>query len=120
MNYFENTTTRRDNALAVNGSRIIYFILGILEMLLAFRFVFKLLGANPNSPFVDFIYSVSSIFIAPFYNIFPKATVRTQDIVSVFEPETLIALLIYGLLAEGAVRLLVLIVKPSPKVEAQL
>jgi hypothetical protein len=119
MKYFDQTT-RRENAQAISVARIIYFILGILEMLLAFRFVFKLLGANPASPFVDFIYATSSIFIAPFYNIFPKTTVRTNEIVSVFEPETLIALIMYALLAEGAVRLLVLIVKPSPKVEEQL
>jgi len=31
------------------AERIVYYILGALEVLLAFRLVFKLLGANPGS-----------------------------------------------------------------------
>jgi len=44
------------------AGRIIYYILGIIEVLLTFRFIFKLLGANPNSGFVSLIYSISQVF----------------------------------------------------------
>lgn len=47
------------------AKNIVYYILGVLEVLLAFRLVFKLLGANPQSPFVSFIYSVSQAFLSP-------------------------------------------------------
>ena len=50
----------------LKARKIVYFALGVLEVLLAFRLVFKLLGANPQSPFVSIIYSVSQAFLAPF------------------------------------------------------
>lgn len=43
---------RRTTKLA----KIIYYILGVLEVLFTFRLVFKILGANPASSFVSMIY----------------------------------------------------------------
>lgn len=100
MKYFTSSPGPGTSALAVAVAQLIYFIFGIIEMLLAFRFVFKILGANPTSPFINFIYDFSAIFLAPFMNIFPRASVRTEIGVSVFEPETIVALIIYGLLAQ--------------------
>ena len=53
--------------------RIICYILGILETLFAFRLIFKLLGANPLSGFVSFIYSLTGVFLNPFNEIFRSA-----------------------------------------------
>src|SRR4051812_38890275 len=77
-----NTRVAGDGTLTV--ANIIWYILGIVEVLLAFRFVMKLLGANPNSGFVDFIYSVTSVLTAPFDNIFGVATARAGTVRSVF------------------------------------
>ena len=40
-------------------NQIIWYILGFVEVLLAFRIVLKALGANPNSGFTSFIYSIT-------------------------------------------------------------
>ncbi|HEX7259673.1 MAG TPA: YggT family protein [Candidatus Saccharimonadia bacterium] len=80
--------------------------MGLLEGLLAFRLIFKLLGANPASGFVTFIYSVTEPFVAPFYGIFGQVTTTGAETVAVFEPATLIAMLIYALVAWLVVRLI--------------
>ena len=46
--------------------KIVYYILGILEALLAFRLIFKLLGANHGSTFVSLIYNISGAFLSYF------------------------------------------------------
>jgi len=85
---------------------IVWYILGLIEILLAFRFVLKLLGANPDSGFVDFVYSVSGILTAPFDNIFNVASAKSGDIHAVFEPSILVAAAVYALIAWGLVKLL--------------
>lgn len=88
------------------GKKIIYYVLGVLEVLLLFRFLFKLLGANPDSGFVAFIYSLTKIFLAPFYSIFRSYSTQGIETKAVFEPGTLIAMLVYAVIAYGLVRLL--------------
>lgn len=84
------------------GTQIVWYILGIIEVLLAFRFVLKLLGANPVAGFTNFVYSVTYIFAAPFLSVF-----RSSRIVegSVFEWTTLLAMLVYWVLAIGIIKL---------------
>ncbi len=48
------------------GTQIVWYILGIIEVVLAFRFILKLLGANPDAGFSSFIYGISYIFATPF------------------------------------------------------
>jgi len=100
------TTVDRSMGLARSG-RMVYFIFGAIEALLAFRFVFKLLGANPSSPFVNFIYGFSGFFHAPFSGIFSRVTTKGAETTAVFEPSTLIAMAVYAIVAAGLVRLLV-------------
>ncbi len=83
------------------GTQIVWYIVGLLEALLAFRFVLKLLAANPNAGFSDFIYSVTHIFAAPFINVFRLTQVQG----SIFEWTTLLAMLVYYLIALGIIRL---------------
>jgi len=84
------------------GQNVIYYILGVIESLLGLRLLFKLLGANPSSGFVNFLYSLTRIFISPFVGIFK--TVSTAE--SVFEPATAVAMVIYALIAYGIASLL--------------
>jgi len=86
------------------GTQIVWYIAGLLEALLAFRFLLKLLGANPSAGFSNFIYSVSYPFAAPFLNVFRITKVEG----SVFEWTTLLAMLVYWLIAMGIGRLLVM------------
>jgi hypothetical protein len=96
--------------------RIVYYILGIIEVLLAFRLVFKLLGANPVSPFVSGIYTLSNIFISPFIGIFRTASSRGVETVSVLEPSTIVAMIVYALIAWGIVKLIEIIRASKNKV----
>lgn len=88
------------------AKRIVYYILGILEVLLAFRLIFKLLGANPNSGFVSFIYSVSQIFLYPFMAIFRNAAANGIETRAVLEPATIIGMIVYAIIAWGIVKLI--------------
>lgn len=84
---------------------LIYFLFGILEVLLAFRLVFKLIGASLSSAFVGLIYSLSGIFILPFEGIFRRGFAQGVETTSVFEPSTLVAIIVYVVLAWGIAKL---------------
>lgn len=98
-----NTETAADpRSTAVN---IIWFVLGVIEVLLLLRFILKLTGANPNSGFVDFVYSLSGILSAPFDSIFGVTSASAGAVQSVFEPSIIVAAIVYALVAWGLVKL---------------
>lgn len=84
------------------GTQIVWYVLGVLEVLLAFRFVLKLLGANPAAGFSNFIYSLSYPFTLPFSSVFGVSQVSG----SVFEWTTLLAMAVYWLVAFGLIKIL--------------
>jgi len=84
----------------------IYFILGVIQVLIGLRFIFRLLGANPRNGFVAFLYSISGIFTAPFSGIFEPFVSSGLSAKSVFEPAAVIGMVLYGILAWGLVSLL--------------
>ena len=84
---------------------IIYFIFGIIEVLLVFRLIFKLTGANPFSTFVSFIYALTQIFVMPFAGIFHQAAGTGDVTTAVLEPGVIVALIVYLVLAWGIVQL---------------
>lgn len=88
---------------------LVYYIMGAIEFLLLFRLIFKLTGANPSSGFVSFIYALSQIFILPFYGIFPQTTTQGVVTTAVLEPATLVAALVYLVLAWGITQLVVIL-----------
>ena len=83
------------------GTQIVWYILGLVEVLFAFRFVLKLLGANASAGFTSFIYNTSYVFAAPFLNVFRVTQVEG----SIFEWTTLLAMFVYWMLALGVVKL---------------
>jgi len=92
-------------------TRLVYFIIGALEVLLGFRFILRLLGANPASGFVSFTYSLSAIFVYPFYGIFHGGVVPGNETVGVLEPATLVAMLVYLVIAVGVIELVKIVTK---------
>ena len=84
---------RREGTLRAQGG--IYLLFGILEGLLAIRFVLPLLGANPAAGFAQLIYSITKPFLAPFVGLFGTAHFGA----SVFEVNPLVAILVYALIA---------------------
>ena len=105
---YVNENVRRAN-LRGRITSIIYFILGVLEIILLLRLLLRLLGANEASGFVVFIYNLSHIFVAPFNGIFNDQALGR----SVFETSTLIAMIVYALLAWGIASLARLIFAPT-------
>lgn len=85
---------------------LIYYLFGAIEVLLAFRLVLKMLGASMSSGFVTFIYNLSGIFIMPFEGIFRKGYAPGLETSSIIEPSTLVALIVYVILAWGIVELI--------------
>ena len=83
----------------------IYFILGVIEILLAFRLILKLMGANVISAFVQSVYGLTSIFVYPFEGIFRRAYAPGVETTSVLEPATVVALIVYAIIAWGIVKL---------------
>jgi len=75
-------------------SRVIWFVAGVILLLLAFRFVLSLLGANTTNGFAQFIYNTSHPFVAPFFGLF---NYREQFGVSRFEVETIVAIVFWAM-----------------------
>lgn len=85
---------------------VIYYILGIIEALLLLRFLFKALGANTGSGFVDWIYTITNGLVAPFNGIFPTGTTSGLANMSVIEPSTIVAMIVYAIIAWAITALL--------------
>jgi YGGT family len=85
----------------LKGTQVVWYLLSLLEALLAFRFVLRLLGANAQAGFTSFIYGITWPFSAPFLAVFPMTRVEG----SIFEWTTLLAMLVYWMIALAIVRL---------------
>lgn len=109
----ETETVREENAEPVEDKAtsfqtveyLVYFLFGALEILLAFRLVLKLAGASVSSGFVGFIYGLTGIFTLPFKGIFRSGYTEGIETTAVFEPATLVAIIVYAVVAWGIVKL---------------
>ena len=88
------------------AQNIVWYILGFIEILLALRFILKVLGANPSSSFVNLIYSITKVLTAPFDSIFGVSSTTAGTTHSVFEPSILVAAAVYALIAWGITKLI--------------
>ncbi len=95
---------------------LIYFMFGIFETLLVTRFILKLFGANTQNSFVDVVYSISGVLVAPFAGIFSSEVSQGLETASVFEPATIIAIIVYIAIALGTVKLVEIV---SGRVQAE-
>ena len=84
--------------------------MGIIEVGLLFRFILKMLAANPVG-FVNFVYSVTNPLALPFYGIFGR-TVGGQYVI---EWTTLVTMAVYALVAWGIVHLFQLVKPTTPQ-----
>jgi YggT family protein len=81
--------------VAYRTTQMIYWIFGLIEGLIAIRFVLKALGANPSAGFAEFIYGITAPLVAPFAGLFGNPAVQG----SVLEVHSIVALIVYALLA---------------------
>ena len=103
----ENSVTRSRQGAGNNvlAARFVYYIAGVIVAFLVARIVLLLLAANQGAAFVDFVYTVGGWFASPFYGIFSYQPQYGQ---SVFELSSVIAVIVYGLVATGVVKLIML------------
>jgi YGGT family len=83
------------------GTQIVWYVLGVIEILIAFRLVLKLMAANPAAGFSNFIYTVSYPLVAPFMSVFKVSAIDGN----VFEWTSLLALFVYWVIAMGIINL---------------
>ena len=107
----QTVARREETPGVVIVQRVVWFIAGLISVIIALRFVLLLLGANRGAGFTDFIYSLSAPFVAPFVGIFGEPAYGT----SVFEVSSLLAIAIYLLIAWGIAKLFT-IARPKDEV----
>lgn len=101
---------RRQGMFQFTG--FILTVLGVLEILLGLRFVLKLIAANPNTGFTQFIYGASALFVGPFRALVQNPSAEGM----VLEVTTLIAMAVYALLFWIVLRFIPLVVeRPSAR-----
>jgi uncharacterized protein YggT (Ycf19 family) len=88
-------------------------LLSIIVILIAVRFVLLIAGASAASGFVEFIYDITDPLVRPFEGIFDEQTVGDDG---VFEPESIIAIVVYSIagLIIGAI-LRTIVASSSPR-----
>ncbi len=86
------------------GAAAVNLVFGIILTLLSLRFVLRLLGANGENAFASMVYNLSQPLVTPFFGLFNyEAQLETAR----FEVATLVALLVYGVIAGVLARVLV-------------
>jgi hypothetical protein len=90
------------------AAAVVGFIVGVIDILIAARFLGKLLGASSQSAFVGFIYSVSGPLVAPFQGIFGNGGNKANS----FETADLVAIVAYAVIGWGLVMLIRIVTAP--------
>ncbi len=74
--------------------QVTWFVITLIDAMVAIRFVMKLLGASTQAPFVGFVYGLTSPLVSPFRGIFADS----GQGFFIFEPASLVAIAVYALL----------------------
>src|SRR5438270_11594547 len=94
------------------AAAVVGFIAGVVDILIAARFLGKLFGASAQSAFVSFIYTVSGPLVAPFQGIFGNGGSKANS----FETADLVAIVAYAVIAWVLVMLISILTAPcGPK-----
>lgn len=96
-------TARRSTAF-IWISNSIFWLAGMLEILLGIRFLLRLFGANQQNEFARLINNLSAPFIAPFSTLFISPTLDGGA--KIFDVNILIAIAVYALLSYLVVSLI--------------
>lgn len=103
----------RATAPLYRGTRIVWYIVGVIEAILAFRFFLKMLGANPGAGFTEFIYGLTQPFVSPFLNVFGMTSIQGAT----FEWPTILAMVFYWFVGWAIIKLF-FVSKPVSTAEA--
>lgn len=95
--------------LVARISGLIWLLFGVIEALIGLRIILKFIAANPTSDFARFLYSLTDVFLAPFAGLVGSPVIGN----GVIEIYSMIAIVVYALLAWLVVRLFRLIFTPA-------
>jgi uncharacterized protein YggT (Ycf19 family) len=98
----QRTSISEEGRYNFRAVAVVGFVVGIVDVLIAARFLGKLLGASSQSAFVNFIYQVSAPLVAPFKGIFGNSGTGTNS----FETASLVAIVVYAVIGWGIVVLI--------------
>jgi YggT family protein len=87
-------------------TQVVYWVFALVEGLIAIRLVLRVLGANPSAGFAQFIYGITTPLIAPFLGLFGNPSYQN----SVLELSSIVALVVYALVAWLLARLVWILV----------
>jgi hypothetical protein len=96
---------RERRIFTFKATQVIWLLLSIFEALLALRFVLKLIGANPASPFAVALYGFTGLFLYPFATLIGTPAMGGM----VLEGSTLIAMVVYALIGWAIERIIFVI-----------
>lgn len=83
------------------ATQVVWYLVGLLEILLAGRFLLKLFSANTGAGFTGLIYYITGPLTYPFSTVFSTSQVE----LNVFEWTTLLAMAVYWLIGWGIIKL---------------
>jgi YggT family protein len=83
-------------------ARVVWAILAVVNVILGFRFILRILAANPAADFVAFVYNISAALMAPFANMVRNLRLDNGGVI---EWSTLVAMAVYWLAAWAIVSL---------------
>lgn len=95
-------TSRKRTVYRFKEIHILYYIVGIVEVILASRFLLHLFAVNSGSGSMQLFEIVSAPFVAPFTMIFPGTAFGS----GVFEWPVLLAMAVYLVVAYAIVELI--------------
>jgi uncharacterized membrane protein len=93
---------RERRIFTFKATQLVWLFLGILEAILALRFVLKLIAANPANPFAVFIYGFTDLFLFPFAGLTGTPSAGGM----VLEIPTMIAMVVYALIGWAVERII--------------
>ena len=116
VNTTQTEAGREQRITTFKVTQLIWLLLGLLEAALALRVVFKLIGVNAENLFATLVYNVTGLFVAPFASLVGAPQAGGM----VLEISTIIAMLVYLLLAWGLERIVyVLFYRPRGPVSVR-
>lgn len=83
-------------------TQLVWLVFGVVEGLIGLRILLKLLAANPENPFARLVYNMTDVVLWPFRGL----TVEPSAGAIVLELSSIIALVVYALLAWAIVKAL--------------
>ena len=60
---------------------VLYNVIGLVELLILIRALFKVLGANPEAKAVSLLYSSTDFLLTPLAGIFPSFNIPTGGVI---------------------------------------